>query len=398
MTRDVLHINMFGTLSLSYADKKIDYVSNRSKLLWNILSYLICHRGELIRTEDLIASIWDSPKNSNPAGAMRTAIFRARQMLSELTENSECKFLISQNCGYMWNPEIPIVLDTAEFEKLLSPSDNDSNELERCLSAFELYNGKFLSFQSSDLWVMPLQAYYHNLYDTLLDKMIPLLEKAGMFTEGIRVCRKALKIEPFSEKNHQYLMRFLLMTDEREEVIKVYEDMSKLLLSTFGILPDQESRALYREALFSVKNDRTVSPEFAIDQLKEQEEINCAFICDYDFFKILYQAHARSVVRSGTAIHIGIISLKNRIEADSSKSNLSATMDILEKHMSLSLRKGDIITRCSASQFIIMLLSADYENSIKVCNRFVSSFEKKYPSCPFYVDTFVQALQPSTHS
>ena len=74
---------MLGTFSLTYGDKQINCVSNRSKLIWNILAYLICHRGEVVYTEDLISAVWDASKNANPSGAMRTAIFRARQMLAE---------------------------------------------------------------------------------------------------------------------------------------------------------------------------------------------------------------------------------------------------------------------------------------------------------------------------
>lgn len=395
MERNVLHVNMFGTFSLTYGENQITSVSNRSKLIWNILAYMICHRGELVATEDLISAVGDSPKNANPAGAMRTAIFRARQMLNDLTGDEDCKLLLSQNGGYMWNPEIPVVLDIDRFEQIVNQLDDSENETELCLEALSLYRGKFLSMQSSEFWVMPMQAYYQNLSDNLLDRVIPLLEKEGRHAEGIQICRNALQIEAFSEKTYQYLMRFLLMADQRDEVIKVYEDMSKLLLSTFGIMPDQESRALYREALFAVQSSQTVPPEFAIEQLKEQEEVKGTLVCDYDFFKILYQANARAILRSGAAVHTAVLTLKSKKNKDVSQNSLNIAMDNLEKHMSGLLRKGDVITRCSGSQFIVMLLSADYENSVKVCQRFVSSFEKKYPHSPVYIDCFVQAITPS---
>jgi tetratricopeptide (TPR) repeat protein len=225
---------------------------------------------------------------------------------------------------------------------------------------------------------------------------MPALEKAGRFDEGISICRRALLIDPYSEKIHQYLMRFLLSQDNRQEVIKVYEDLSKLLMSTFNVLPSQESRELYHEALSSMQNVTTVSPEMLLSQLGEQGQINGAVICDYVFFQKLYQAQARTVMRSGTVIHTVLLTLKNHRSKNVSQRSLSLAMDNLEKHMSLSLRKGDVITRCSASQFILMLHSANYENSCMVCRRFISSFEKKYPHSPVYVDFFVQPMVPST--
>ena len=159
-----------------------------------------------------------------------------------------------------------------------------------------------------------------------------------------------------------------------------------------------ESRTLYREALNSVQNGTVVSPEAAQERLCEQGEISGALVCDYDFFKMLYQAQARAIVRSGLVIHTALLTLKNRNRREVSPRSLALAMDNLEKHLTGALRKGDVITRCSASQFMIMLPSANYENSCKVCQRFISSFEKKYPHSPIYVDYYVQALIPSTRS
>ena len=236
------------------------------------------------------------------------------------------------------------------------------------------------------------------MYESLIDRVVLALERENRFAEGVAICNRALQIDPYSEKIYQYLMRFLLVTDERQEVVRVYEEMSKLLLSTFGILPDQESRTLYREALNSVQNGTVVSPEAAQERLCEQGEISGALVCDYDFFKMLYQAQARAIVRSGLVIHTALLTLKNRNRREVSPRSLALAMDNLEKHLTGALRKGDVITRCSASQFMIMLPSANYENSCKVCQRFISSFEKKYPHSPIYVDYYVQALIPSTRS
>ena len=400
MNQNVLYVRMFGNFSLTYADKQISCNSNRSKLIWNLLAYLLCHRGKLISSEELIPIIWKHEKNDNPAGAMRTAIHRARAMLNELTDDSDSQFLISKNGGYMWNSEIEVNIDIDSFDNILSSfhSNSDSPDIDTAIAALDLYTGKFLPLQSSEMWVMPIQTYYHNLYESLIDKLVPILEKSDRCMEGIRICRAALNIDPYSEKLYQYLMRFLLIADERQEVIRIYDEMSKLLLSTFGIMPDQESRALYREALNSVRNSNAVSPEMILDQLREHDEINTALICDYDFFKMLYQAHARAIVRSGIVIHTALLTLKSRSTRDVSAKSLSLAMDNLEKHLGLSLRKGDIIARCSSSQIIIMLPLANQENSHKICQRFISSFEKKYPHSPIYIDYYVQPMSPSTLS
>ena len=346
--------------------------------------------------EELFSIVWKHERNDNPTGAVRTAIHRARALLSELSEDPELQFLVSGNGGYIWNPEIPTVMDTEEFERLAACADRD--EAGACLAALELYTGKFLPMLSSEMWVMPIQTWYHNSYGSLLDRAIPLLEREGDHGTGIAVCRRALQIDPYSENIYRHLMRLLLEEGDRQEVVRVYEEMSKLLLSAFGIMPDQESRALYREALQSDKNGSVITPEDARERLCEQGEINGALVCDYDFFRMMYQAQARTIVRSGQVIHTALLTLKSRNRREVSGKSLALAMDNLEKHLSRSLRKGDVITRCSASQFMVMLPSANFENNCRVCQRFIASFEKKYPHSPVYVDYDVQALVPSTRS
>lgn len=396
--QNILRVCMLGTFSLRYADRQISCSSNRAKLIRNILAYLLYHRGELVSAEELISIIWKQEKNDNPSGAVRTAIHRARAMLSELTQDPSVQFLLSKNGGYMWNPDAAMSVDTDVFEQLALRAEELGNDPEACLAALELYEGKFLPMQSSEMWVMPIQTYYHNLYESLIHRLIPALEQDGRYSTGIEICRKALQIDPYSESVCQHLMRLYLLEGDRQEVVRLYEELSKILLSTFGIMPDPESRALYREALQSEKNTSVVSPDAVQEQLSEQGEISGALVCDYDFFRMMYQAQARTIVRSGQVIHTALLTLKGRHKREIPEKSLSLAMDNLEKHLMGALRKGDVITRCSASQFMVMLPSANYENSCKVCQRFISGFEKKYPHSPVYVDYYVQALVPSTLS
>ena len=393
-----LRVTMFGKFSLEMDGRQISCTDNRSKLIWNILAYLLCHRGECIPPEELISIIWTPKKNDTPAGAVRTAIHRARTMLSDLSEDPSLQFIISKNGGYLWNPDIATVVDTDEFQQLATCAGDREDVAEACLAALALYPGKFLPAQSSEMWVMPIQTYYHNLYESVIDRIVPLLEKDDRRGTGIGICRRALQVDPYCEKVYQHLMRLLLAEGDRQEVVRLYEEMSKLLLSTFSIMPDPQSRALYWEALHSDKNTNVLSPEDAREQLCEQGEISTALICDFDSFRMLYQAQARAVVRSGQVIHTALLTLKSRNKREISEKSLALAMDNLERYMGQSLRKGDMIARCSSSQFMVMLLSSNYENSCKVCHRIIAGFEKRYPHSPVYVDSYVQPLIPSSLS
>jgi hypothetical protein len=59
-----------------------------------------------------------------------------------------------------------------------------------------------------------------------------------------------------------------------------------------------------------------------------------------------------------------------------------------------TLRKGDIASRCSVCQFILMLPQANYENSCMVCRRIITAFNRQYPHTPARIDYAVQSLNP----
>ena len=60
-----------------------------------------------------------------------------------------------------------------------------------------------------------------------------------------------------------------------------------------------------------------------------------------------------------------------------------------------NLRRGDVISQCSASQYIIMLPKANYENSCMVCRRCVAAFSRSHPHVTAKIHFMVQPLTPT---
>ena len=54
---------------------------------------------------------------------------------------------------------------------------DDAHRLEYDLAALDLYRGDFLPKLSSESWVIPISAYYHNLYLQTVSEPLDLLEE-----------------------------------------------------------------------------------------------------------------------------------------------------------------------------------------------------------------------------
>lgn len=395
---ETIRVTMLGNFSISRGDAVIDDRNNRMRKVWLLLAYLIYNRRNHATQDNYISLMQgaSSQEMDDPSGRLKALFYRARTMLEPLGERSGHELIIRKSGTYGWNTDFALTLDVEEFDCLCADAAKaaEDEQLALQLQALELYQGDFLPKLSMEPWVMPIHAYYHQRF---LDLAIPALQKLlalQRWTDAAQLCRKALQIEPYSEELYQYLMRCQIATDQRAEAVSTYEGMSELLFDTFGVMPSDESRSLYREASRE-SNDRSVSADTVREHLQEPGIAKGAVLCEYDFFKLLYQVQARAIIRSGDVIHIGLLSMHGADGKALARRSLDIAMENLQELVIGSLRQGDVVTRYSASQLIVMLPQANYENSCAVCQRIIKAFYRQYPHSPADIHFSVHPLEPA---
>jgi len=392
---DTIFVNMLGTFSLRLGDQTVDDGSNRTRKVWLLLAYLIYNRESRASQENYLALLQGGAEESaDPNGRLKAVFYRARTMLEKLGSGLGHELIIRKNGTYAWNTQQPLQLDVEEFERLCAEAAaREEDRLELYLRALELYRGDFLPKISMESWVIPLSAYYHQMYLDAAEQALALLEEMADWSRAEELCRKALRIEPYSEALYQHLMRCLVARGDRAAALRAYDEMSEILFSTFGAIPSEESRSLYREA--SRESGSTVPTGSVRDHLREPEAAKGAMYCEYDFFKLLYQVQARALIRSGETVHIALFSIHGQRNKELARRSLDRIMENLREVIASNLRQGDVFTCCSASQFILMLPQANYENSGMVCQRIIRAFFRKYPHSPAEIRYSVQPLEPA---
>lgn len=392
-------VQMLGGFSIEQGGQKIDDHSNRMRKVWLLLAYLIYHRNDRI-TQDHYVQFLRSKNDdtADPSGNLKVLFYRARSLLNQLNDDAGHTMILRKGGNYIWNSDIPLELDVEVFEQLCQDGNaaaNTNKQLELYLQALQLYRGDFLPKLAAEAWVTPISAYYHRIYMETVEKALALLADQARWEEISQLCEAALKIEPYSESLYQYLMQCKLNSGDWTAVQSIYEEMSDLLFSTFGIMPSDESRALYRKA--SRTSEGGVVPIGSIrEQLREPQRATGAVLCEYDFFKLLYQVQARSLIRSGDVIHIALFTVQGQAHKDISRRSLDHAMENLKHLIVHNLRQGDVVTQCSVSQLITMIPQANYENSCAVCQRVIRAFFRQYPHAPVDIHFSVQPLEPMT--
>ena len=391
-----IHVTMLGDFSIVRGDARVDDSSNRMRKVWLLLAYLIYHRHNRATQETFLSMLQSTGDSDDPAGRLKALLYRVRSLLDKLGDGAGHDLILRKENSYSWNTDVPLVLDVEEFDRLYTEAATKTGEeqLAVALEALALYRGDFLSKLSMENWVMPINAYYHQRYLDLALQTLAQLRDSNRLQEAEQLCRRALEIEPYSEELYQYLMFCQIASGDRSSAVTTYEDMSQLLFDTFGVLPSDESRKLFREACRE-GNDASVSVDNLRELLQETGTVSGAVFCEYDFFKMLYQVQARSIIRSGEVIHIALLTLQSSSKEALGRRKLDKAMENLKALIVTNLRQGDVVTQCSATQLIVMLPQANYENSCMVCQRIIRAFCRQYPHSPAEIHFSVHPLEPT---
>ena len=377
MAKDnVFYVRLLGEIEVKYKGNIISEKTTRSKKVWNLLAYIVMHKDRLLLQSDIMDNIWPEDTSTNPVSALKTSLFRIRALLSELTSDDE-EFIISSRGAYRWNTDIECKIDAIEFEKLCEMSEEHKLDIDAKIAILEeainMYYGDFLKRFANDLWVIPLITHYHSLYVEKVKILLSLLDQKGRYVDMQKYALNAIRIESYDEKIHSYVVKAFMMLDNNTAAIAHYNKASKILLANLGIQPSKELRGLYLEILKKQKSLET-NLDLIIDDLKEAEYQKGAFICDYGIFKETYKIVTRQAARFNRTVSIVLMTV---CESNGELPDLNTLNKVMEKLglvIKHDLRRGDVISKYSGAQFVIMLPDAKYKDAIMITNRIIKSY------------------------
>jgi hypothetical protein len=186
---------------------------------------------------------------------------------------------------------------------------------------------------------------------------------------------------------NKYRIGYLIVT--KSDLICEYADILDKQLAHIQV---SITFAPCEKAVSTERRIRAV--EMLQEQLKEENSYPGALICEYDFFRVLYYSTARSVLRSGWAVHLALISVKGKKVSEHDSKRWEKIQTNLQDTIRSSMRRGDSAARCSASQYVIMLPRANYENSCMVCDRIIKAYYQKHSRLDVDIRYEVFPIQP----
>ncbi|MDR1573432.1 MAG: hypothetical protein LBS24_03925 [Clostridiales Family XIII bacterium] len=375
--------SMLGGFELRVGDATVDETLNRSNKMWALLAYLILRRDRNVPQSELIDLLWPDDRSSNPINALKTLLYRTRMSLLPVL-GDDVKFVISRRGSYLWNPEINCTVDVEELEALCREAGDANTDEEERLDLYRriayLYKGDFLPKLSDMIWVVTNSAHYHALYLNAVRKFSDMLVERELWAELNDLCIKALDIDPFDEHLHALLITSLLRQGNSTAALGHYENATDFLYKNLGVRPSEKLRGLYTEIMnqnriYDVETDM----DTLLENLRDAANEPGAFICDPSFFKLAYRLEARRAARNGSSVHIALLTITASDNSAPPLRLLNASMNHLLDAIKAGLRKGDVASRYSGAQYVLMLPTANFEDGQLVVNRILRIFLKQHP-------------------
>lgn len=389
-----LNIQMLGGFSLSRDGVELS-LGGRPQKLCLLLSFLILERPRPVPYEELAGLIWqDRPADASSLNSLKAILHRARSWLDQLGEGTGRTLILTRRGCCRWNPEQPVNLDAEEFSRLIRAGE-EASEQERAelwTRALELYRGDFLPGLGGCPWAASAAGELHEKYLRTALLVLPLLDGRGRTQEAAELAGSVFALEPLREDLCRWRMEILLRLDRHKEAARTYEDFQERLLAARGVMPSDGLRELYRRAQ-SRRDPRAVSPVALLERLQEPPHPG-ALMCDYDFFRIVCHSMSRMAARSGEPLHVALISVRPAKDTPLPRHSLDRVMDHLQDVIRRHLRRGDAATRCSASQFALLLPQATYANGQMICSRITRAFVRQFPHSPAVLHVSLQPLRP----
>ena len=372
-----LSIQTLGRFAVSINGRSLTAQTRASKKIWNLFKYLLVNRENSQLPETIIDRLCPETCTNDPSNLLHVQVYRLRKILEEPSNAGSNSLIRSNNGCYSWNPDFPCHIDADDFVT----HSTEARRLEETLpqeavaeyqKALSYYRGDFLPENSEDEWVIPHRIYYRHLFIEDVLQLCKLLMTRGDSQQVLRVCEKAIILEPFEESFHTLLLENLLINHRQKEALKHYEYITALYYRDLGISPTQNLKSLYQRIMSHI-DGKTPMEKPVVSKVASGSHHSAQWIKKAEFITLVSREQKQRPVEDGQPFPLyQFTMLPSPPQSSAQKGLMAALQAFLRNH----LRKEDLLTQWSPRSIAGFLPSIEGQNITPTLNRLMDTYEK----------------------
>lgn len=351
------YAKFLGSFSLDFNGQRLWLKGSPQKKSMQLLMALLKAGAEGATRQQLLEVVWkEGGDPQKEKSNLNQHLYYLRQLIHE-SHFPEGKYIIVQKPRYYFTEDYEIHSDTEQLDQILEEIRNaeaaGEDTLELLRQFCRGYTGEFLPMLNGEEWVVEKSAYYQKQYFSCLSRLCGRLKEMGEYQEMLELCTVASQIHPYDEWQAVQIDCLVAM-NRYKDALKVYEDAAEFFYEDLGVSSLNRTIARYRNtegrlhylssALAGIRKG-----------LNEEERLWGAYCCSYPSFVDVYRIVVRMQERTG----IGSLLMVCTLDMVSSGENTETWMERFRQFMAGSIRNGDVYTRYSPNQFLVLLMQAE---------------------------------------
>lgn len=377
MNEKSLKVTMLGTFSMEYEGKTVSFERNSATKANQLMQILICYRDGIGR-DQLIEKLFGGEDIADTSNSLRAVVFRLRKLLKQSGFPDDNAIQIKQGI-YRLSPEFIVDCDIHNFEKAVNEAEMEGNDIRRYIllkKCTEIYTGVFLPMLNGVEWAIILSVKYKNMYFACVRELCEMSKAQRDYETLLWVSREAASLYPFDEWQ-TYQMDALVALGRIKEAAKLYEETGKLMFEELGVsLPEHMTEQMKKLGKQIRNNTDTI--DVIVQNLQEEKNVPGAYFCAYPNFVENYRFVKRVIERTGQSACLLLCTITDgKGYALDSGERVEMLAHEVESAIRHAIRRGDLYTRYSDNQYLILLMEIKQEDCRNVVERINEKMSKE---------------------
>lgn len=377
MTEKKLLVKMFGGFSVSYGDEILTFGRQRDSKFGQLFQILMTRPGYGFSKREIAENLykWDEVEDTN--ASLNNTIFRLRKYL-EASPLPSGDYLDLREGILRFGGSIEVESDVWSFESIAREfmgEQDKQRKAEHGEKACELYQGEFLPWLSNEQWVIEKSRKYQKLYFLMMKYLLKHLKGEGDYKSIERLSARASEIYP-NEGWESWRVDSLIELNQHQAAEELYQRTAAYVQETGGLLSSKQ-QAQFRKIGSRIQqpegNDEDIS-KYLVEMLPGQGAYACTLPGFSDCFHMLKRIVKRGKVRFSlllcTILDGNGRTAKDREYCEKQGKKLCASF---QTH----LRQGDIYTKYSESQYLLLCVGVEREHIPDIGARIDMDFRKR---------------------
>lgn len=143
----------------------------------------------------------------------------------------------------------------------------------------------------------------------------------------------------------------------------------------------------------NIKNTPKATLTEITNRLREKK-MEGSFVVEYNNFEKIYRFMERNIAREKREVQCVLFTVEEPEDRVVTSFEMQRQMEILEKSVTSSLRKGDVTTNYSTCQMLTLLMDVSKTNATMVINRILEKYKKEVGEDALVISCEIEQLMP----